>query len=60
MAYSGQQFSPGDQVPVSGIYACTGCNGTKTFSTDVKGHTFPPSHCHGAKWKLVQETPHSR
>lgn len=60
MAYPGQQFSPGDTVPVSGIYACTQCSNNQSFSTDVKGHRFPPSHCHGAKWRLVQETPRSR
>ncbi len=35
MAYFGQQFSPEEQVPISRTYACTGCNGRKTFSTDV-------------------------
>lgn len=56
----GQQFRLGEQVPISGIYACTGRNCTKTVSTDVKAHVFPPSHCPGAKWQLVQATPHAR
>ena len=60
MAYIGQQFSPGERVPVSGIYRCTGCQGTANFSTDVKGHIFPPNHCRGYQWQLVQATPHSR
>lgn len=60
MAYIGQQFSPGEQVRGSGIYACTGHDCRRTFSTDVKGHVFSPSHCSGAKWQLVQETPHAR
>ncbi|HLJ85681.1 MAG TPA: hypothetical protein VKZ53_02600 [Candidatus Angelobacter sp.] len=60
MAYVGQQFDPGESVPTSGIYRCTGCNNTTNFSTNVKGHVFPPSHCPGKKWQLVQETPHAR
>lgn len=60
MANVGQQFRPGQQVPISGIYACTGCRASASFSTDVKGHIFPPSHCHGSQWQLVQATPHSR
>ena len=60
MTYVGQTFKPGDVVPQSGIYACTGCNVSNSFSTDVKGHRFPPSHCHGALWRLVQATPHAR
>jgi len=59
MAYIGQEFSPGEVVPESGIYACTRCGSQHSFSTDVKGHRFPPSHHDGAKWKLVQRTPHS-
>lgn len=60
MAYEGQEFNPGDRVPVSGIYRCTGCRGTVNFSTDVQGHVFPPSHCRGHHWQLVQATPHAR
>ena len=58
MAYVGQTFSPGDVVPESGIYACSSCSGRRSFSTDVHGHRFPPSHCPGARWKLVERTPH--
>lgn len=58
MAYQGQVFSPGDIVPESGIYQCTRCGDNSSFSTDVRGHRFPPSHCTGAKWKLVEMTPH--
>jgi hypothetical protein len=60
MSNVGQSFNPGDVVPESGIYSCTGCNGTMSFSTDVHGHRFPPSHCHGGKWRLVERTPNKR
>jgi len=59
MANVGDSFSPGAAVPDSGIYTCTTCNGTKGAkhkSTNVKGHTFPPAECAGAKWKLTQKT----
>lgn len=60
MAYVGQTFNPGDVVPESGIYACSQCSGGQiSYSTDVKGHRFPPSHHPGSQWKLVQKTPHS-
>jgi hypothetical protein len=58
MAYVGQQFLPGERVPVSGVYSCSACSGTTNFSTDVKGHVFPPSHCAGHRWQLVRATPH--
>ncbi len=59
MAYIGQTFEPGEIVPTSGIYRCTGCS-SRTYSTDVHGHRFPPSHCTGGKWKLIEITPHRR
>lgn len=48
-----QTFRPGEQVPVSGIYECD-CGQNHRFSTDVKGHPFPPvpEDCSGATWKL--------
>jgi hypothetical protein len=58
MANIGDTFSPGQIVPVSGIYKCTSCGSTSSFSTDVKGKTFPPSHHPGARWELVEVTPH--
>jgi len=57
MANIGDRFSPGQVVPVSGIYRCTAC-ASRTFSTDVRGKVFPPSHCQGARWELVEMTPH--
>jgi len=58
MAYVGQEFNPGEVVPESGIYICTHCGSRQSFSTDVKGHRFPPGHHPGAKWRLVERTPH--
>lgn len=62
MANVGDSFEPGARVPDSGIYACTKCGTHRQhfYSTDVKGHRFPPSHHPGAKWKLVEKTPHPK
>jgi hypothetical protein len=52
-----QVFHPGEIVPESGIYECdSGCG--HRWSTDVKGHRFPPLHdgCTGKGWKLAQAT----
>lgn len=58
MAKVGDKFSPGEIVPLSGIYKCSQCGTQSSFSTDVKGKVFPPSHHQGAKWELVEITPH--
>jgi len=58
MANIGDKFSPGQIVPVSGIYRCSSCGSRASFSTDVRGKVFPPSHHSGAKWELVEITPH--
>jgi hypothetical protein len=58
MARLGDKFSPGEIVLVSGIYRCTACGSRSSFSTDVRGKVFPPSHHAGAKWELVEATPH--
>jgi hypothetical protein len=53
----GDVFHPGQTVPVSGIYECdSGCG--HRWSTDVKGHTFPPTQegCSGQGWKLAKAT----
>ncbi len=46
-----EHFKPGQQVPVSGIYACD-CGQGHHWSTDVAGHTFPPLPCAGSTWRL--------
>lgn len=53
-------YDPGDTVPVSGIYRCTGC---KKEITSNEGDPFPPQNHHqhssgqGAiKWKLNVRT----
>lgn len=40
-------------VPESGIYECD-CGQSHEYSTDVKGHRFPPLQdgCTGSGWKL--------
>lgn len=58
MANVGDTFTPGQTVPTSGIYKCTQCGAQSSFSTDVKGKVFLPSHHPGARWQLVQITPH--
>ncbi|MEV5567895.1 hypothetical protein AB0L54_34330 [Streptomyces sp. NPDC052196] len=47
-------YRPGEIVPESGIYECE-CAGHHRYSTDVRGHRFPPPHdeCTGPGWKLV-------
>jgi hypothetical protein len=44
---------PGEIVPLSGIYECD-CRQGHEYSTDVKGHRFPPLHqaCSGSGWRL--------
>ncbi|MFG2309256.1 hypothetical protein ACGFS9_11390 [Streptomyces sp. NPDC048566] len=46
-------WHPGEIVPVSGIYACD-CGRGHHWSTDVKGHRFPPmpGDCTGESWSL--------
>ncbi|MEU5689665.1 hypothetical protein [Streptomyces venezuelae] len=53
-AQSEQIFKPGEIVPESGIYECE-CGQHHRYSTDVRGHRFPPPHqgCTGTGWKLV-------
>jgi hypothetical protein len=58
MANIGDKFKPGDIVPDSGLYECDG--GTKhEWSTDVKGHRFPPlpAGCAGKHWVLKVKRP---
>ncbi|MFC9850584.1 hypothetical protein [Streptomyces prasinus] len=44
---------PGEIVSTSCIYECD-CGEHHEYSTDVKGHRFPPLHdaCTGTGWKL--------
>ncbi|WP_018545983.1 hypothetical protein [Streptomyces sp. LaPpAH-108] len=51
-------FHPGDVVPTSGIYECD-CDRAHEYSTDVKGHRFPPLRhdCGGHGWRLKAATP---
>ncbi|MDH2388580.1 hypothetical protein QCN29_07235 [Streptomyces sp. HNM0663] len=44
---------PGEIMPASGIYECD-CGGGHHWSTDVKGHRFPPlsAGCSGESWAL--------
>lgn len=46
-------FPPGEIVPDSGIHECD-CGQRHQYSTDVKGHRFPPlpDGCSGNGWKL--------
>ncbi|MGI5138117.1 MULTISPECIES: hypothetical protein [unclassified Streptomyces] len=48
-----QVHHPGEIVSVSGIYECD-CGRDHEYSTDVKGHRFPPLHqaCSGSGWRL--------
>ncbi|MFK4068192.1 hypothetical protein [Streptomyces sp. NPDC029674] len=48
-----QIFQPGEIVPESGIYECR-CGQHHRYSTDVRGHRFPPPQrdCTGTGWKL--------
>ncbi|MCV2460948.1 hypothetical protein OEB94_16825 [Streptomyces sp. ICN988] len=50
---SDEVFRPGEIVPESGIYGCD-CGQRHEYSTDVKGHPFPPLHgaCTGSGWRL--------
>lgn len=50
------EFDPGDEVPVSGIYKCTGCGREVTSN---KGDPFPPQNRHqhpvdhgDVRWRL--------
>lgn len=55
----GTTYAIGDQVPVSGIYRCTGCGDEITSN---KGQPFPPQNSHqhnsvtSVAWKLVART----
>jgi hypothetical protein len=53
-----EAFHPGQIVPQSGIYQCDGECGHQ-WSTDVKGHRFPPLNedCKGNGWKLKAKAP---
>ncbi|HEV7725457.1 MAG TPA: hypothetical protein VGO74_00885 [Modestobacter sp.] len=57
-------FHPGQVVPASGIYRCTGAGDDDDAhffeSTDVKGHRFPPlpSGCRGGGWVLERAAAH--
>ncbi|MEU4154125.1 hypothetical protein [Streptomyces sp. NPDC026659] len=53
-----QLYHPGDVVPASGIYECD-CARAHEYSTDVKGHRFPPLRhdCGGQGWRLRAATP---
>ncbi|MFB7734817.1 hypothetical protein ACFC08_10575 [Streptomyces sp. NPDC056112] len=54
MSESGERlYHPGEVVPRSGIYECD-CGQGHEYSTDVKGHRFPPLHeaCSDSGWKL--------
>jgi hypothetical protein len=54
MSESGEKtYHPGEVVPQSGIYECD-CGQRHEYSTDVKGHRFPPLHesCSGTGWRL--------
>jgi hypothetical protein len=46
-------FRPGEIVPDSGIYECD-CGQGHHWSTDVKGHRFPPlpEGCSGGTWAM--------
>jgi hypothetical protein len=48
-----QVHHPGEIVPESGIYECD-CEQQHAWSTDVKGHRFPPLQggCGGSGWRL--------
>ena len=54
MPDSEQVFHPGQVVPRSGIYRCSGEDEHVFESTDVKGHRFPPlpHGCAGEGWVL--------
>jgi hypothetical protein len=54
-------FQPGQIVPTSGIYRCTGQEDDHVFeSTDVRGHRFPPmpAECRGEGWVLERAARH--
>lgn len=61
MAEEPEVHSPGQIVPVSGIYRCTGDDDHRFESTDVKGHRFPPlpARCRGEGWVLERAAAHS-
>jgi hypothetical protein len=56
----GDQFHPGQIVPVSGIYRCTTDTDHTFESTDVKEHRFPPlpAGCKGGAWVLERAATH--
>ncbi|MEU6577354.1 hypothetical protein [Streptomyces sp. NPDC046805] len=54
---TGKVYHPGEIVPASGIYECD-CGEEHDYSTDVKGHRFPPMQhdCRGSGWTLKTAT----
>ncbi|MDK1348957.1 hypothetical protein QNO09_38055 [Streptomyces sp. 378] len=54
---SDESYRPGEKVPESGIYQCD-CGQSHEYSTDVKGHPFPPlpQGCSGIGWTLKTAT----
>jgi hypothetical protein len=50
-------WHPGGIVPASGIYECD-CGAGHHWSTDAKGHRFPPlpAGCAGRPWSMRTET----
>lgn len=58
MASVGDKFKPGDIVPDSGFYGCDS-NCSHEYSTDVRGHPFPPlpHNCRGSHWVLRAKRP---
>ncbi|MFI6122991.1 hypothetical protein ACIBCU_24950 [Streptomyces sp. NPDC051064] len=44
-------WHPGEVVPESGIYECD-CGAGHHWSTDVKGHRFPPGFVHFKQQRL--------
>jgi hypothetical protein len=55
----GDVFRPGSKVQASGIYECDSPGCDHQWSTNVKGHTFPPMQhgCDGRGWRLRNRTP---
>ena len=58
LASVGEKFKPGEVVPDSGFYECDG-SCSHEYSTDVKGHRFPPvpAGCRGSNWVLKRKRP---
>jgi hypothetical protein len=56
-AHLGAKFRPGEVVPVSGFYACSGPRCGTPWITGIAGHTFPPTPCRGEFWILKEKRP---